>query len=154
MKSEKIVLGSDHGGFELKEKLRKWLEKEGHSVKDVGCFNEESVDYPEFGAIVARQAKGKKIGIAVCGTGIGICMAANKVKGARAALVFDAFTGKMAREHNNANVLCFGGRTTSFVKAKSAVNAFLERLIKETPEALNLLAIKTEMEEEMEEEME
>jgi len=75
---------------------------------------------------VARKAKGKKIGIAVCGTGIGICMAANKIKGARAALVYDSFTGKMARKHNNANVLCFGGRTTSFLKAKSAVTAFLK----------------------------
>jgi len=123
----KIVMGSDHGGFALKEKLKKWLEKEGHSVEDLGCYSRESVDYPEYGARVARAVAGKKkIGIAICGTGIGICMAANKIKKIRAALIHNEFTGRMAKEHNNANVICLGGRTTSFAQAKKAVKAFLE----------------------------
>ena len=123
----KIVMGSDHGGFELKEKLKKWLEKKGHSVEDIGCYSKESVDYPDYGAKVARAVVGKnRIGIAICGTGIGICMAANKIKGIRAALIYNEFTGKMAKEHNNANVVCLGGRTTRFAQAKKAVNAFLK----------------------------
>ncbi len=123
----KIVVGSDHGGFELKEKLKEWLVGEGHSVEDVGCSGERC-DYPDFGAAVARKVAGQteRIGIAVCGTGIGVCIAANKIKGVRAALVYDEFTAKMAREHNNANVICLGGRTTEFGKAKEIVRVFLE----------------------------
>lgn len=123
----KIVIGSDHGGFTLKEKLKKWLEKEGHSTEDLGCYSKKSVDYPEYGAKVARAVAGKnKIGIAICGTGIGICMAANKIKKIRAALIYNEFTGRMAKEHNNANIICLGGRTTSFPQAKKAVKAFLK----------------------------
>jgi len=121
-----IVIGSDHGGFELKEKLKEWLAGEGHSVEDVGCTGEKC-DYPDFGAAVAKKVAGQteKIGIAICGTGIGICMAANKVKGVRAAMIYDEFTAKMAREHNNANVVCLGGRTIDEGKAKEIVGVFL-----------------------------
>jgi len=122
-----IIVGSDHGGFELKEKLKEWLVGEGHSVEDVGCAGERC-DYPDFGAAVAGKVAGQteRIGIAVCGTGIGISIAANKIKGIRAALIHNDFTARMAREHNNANVICLGGRTTEFGKAKKIIQIFLE----------------------------
>jgi len=121
-----IVVGSDHGGYGLKLKVREWLEGEEHKVKDIGCHSRESCDYPDFAEKTAKVvARNDKLGIVFCGTGIGVCMAANKVKGIRAALVYDAFTGRMAREHNNANVLCLGGRTTEFEKAREAIAAFL-----------------------------
>ncbi|MEM0359778.1 MAG: ribose 5-phosphate isomerase B [Candidatus Diapherotrites archaeon] len=123
-----FFLGSDHGGYPLKEKVKKWLESEGHSIKDFGCFSVESCDYPEFAEKVARAVTKNKdsIGLLFCGTGIGMSIAANKIKGIRAALLHNAFEGKMAKEHNNANVLCFGGRTVSFRNAKKAITAFLK----------------------------
>lgn len=123
----KLVIGADHGGFTLKERIKKWLESMDFEVEDLGTFTEKSCDYPDFaGKVAGKVSEGKGIGLLFCGTGIGMCMAANKVKGIRAALVFNEFTGKMAREHNNANVLCLGGRTTSFEQAKKAINAFLK----------------------------
>jgi ribose 5-phosphate isomerase B len=123
-----FVLGSDHGGFPLKEKTKKWLESKGHAVKDLGCFSEERCDYPDYAEKVAKAVAKKKgaIGLLFCGTGIGMCIAANKVKGSRAALVYNETTGRMAKEHNNANTLCLGGRTTSFANAKKAIGAFLK----------------------------
>ena len=121
-----IVVGSDHGGFGLKQRVKEWLESEEHKVRDVGCHSAESCDYPDFAEKAARAVAGtEKLGIVFCGTGIGVCMAANKVKGIRAALVYDEFTGRMAKEHNNANVLCLGGWTTEFEKAREAISAFL-----------------------------
>ncbi len=125
---EKIAIGSDHAGFVLKEKIKKWLEKEGYAVSDFGCFSAESCDYPDYAEKVAREvAKRKNItGILVCGTGIGMCIAANKIKGIHAALIHNEFTGRSAREHNNANVICLGARVINFATAKKAVNAFLK----------------------------
>ncbi len=122
-----IFLGSDHGGFALKGFLKEKLGK-GHEVKDVGCESEESCDYPDFAEKVARavaNAKGS-IGILCCGTGIGMCMTANKIKGIRAAVLWDEFSAKMAREHNNANVICLGGRVLGKEEALKLVEVFLE----------------------------
>lgn len=121
-----FFIGSDHAGFELKEKIEKWLKKKEIVVKDVGTFNNESVDYPDIAAKLARNvAKTKKEGILICGTGIGVSIAANKVKGVRAALAHDALTAKMAKQHNNANVLCLGGRIHNAKAAEKIVNAWL-----------------------------
>lgn len=123
----RIVLGSDHAGFSVKEAIRKFLETEGYAVDDQGTWSEESVDYPDFGKavgerVVSRQAD---LGIAVCGTGIGISIAANKVPGVRAAVAHDVMTARLAREHNDANVLTLGGRVVSSEAAIEMVQVFL-----------------------------
>jgi len=108
----KIALGSDHAGFELKNRIAGRLAALGHEIVDCGCSSEESCDYPDYGAKVGRAvASGEcERGIAVCGTGIGIGMAAGKVPGVRAAVVHNRFTVQMSREHNDANVLALGSR--------------------------------------------
>ncbi|MCA1690669.1 MAG: ribose 5-phosphate isomerase B [Actinobacteria bacterium] len=123
----RIAIGSDHAGYELKSELVEHLREEGHDVEDLGTHSEESVDYPEYGALVARAVVGGEAdyGVCVCGTGIGIGIAANKVKGARAAVVHDATSARMAREHNNANVVCVGARLTGPQAAADAVDTFL-----------------------------
>jgi len=123
----RVFLGSDHGGFALKEFLKEKLGKK-HEIKDLGCSTGESCDYPEFGKKVAElvaKSNGKALGILCCGTGIGMSLAANKVKGARAALVYDDFTAKMARQHNNANIACLGGRCTDNETALKLAETFL-----------------------------
>jgi len=106
-----IYLGSDHGGFQLKEEIKKFLEEKGEQLEDLGIENEESCDYPDFAFKVAEKvAETNQRGILICGTGIGMSMAANKVKGVRATLVWDEFTAKMSRNHNNSNLLCLGAR--------------------------------------------
>jgi len=110
-----VALGADHAGFPLKEDLKTWLIARGYDVVDLGTQSAESVDYPDFavavgGAITAGKADR---GVIVCGTGIGMAMAANKVPGVRAAACSDAFTARMSREHNDANVLALGARVTS-----------------------------------------
>ncbi len=123
-----VFLGSDHGGFALKEAVRKWLEGKGIEAVDLGCFSEENCDYPDYAEKTAVKVKGAKnaLGILFCGTGIGMCIAANKVKGIRAALIHNEYSARMAKEHNNANVLCLGGRTMNFEQATSAIEAFLK----------------------------
>jgi ribose 5-phosphate isomerase B len=107
----KVVVGSDHAGFALKEHLKKMLAQWGHEVEDVGTHSTESTDYPDWGAAVGhRTVENKTLGVAVCGSGIGISIAANKVAGVRAALVSDSTAARLAREHNDANVLCLGER--------------------------------------------
>jgi len=108
----KISVGSDHAGFAVKQALAQRLRELGHDVIDHGCDSEASVDYPDFGAEVARSVAtgASERGICVCGTGIGIAMAAGKVAGVRAATVHDRFTAEMSRQHNDANVLCLGAR--------------------------------------------
>ncbi len=123
----KIALGADHGGYELKKEIKNYLMENGYEVLDLGTNNSESVDYPEYGkkvgeAVVSGEAK---YGIVICGTGIGISMAANKVKGVRAALCHNIFTTKLTREHNNANVLAMGGRVLGIGLALAMVETFL-----------------------------
>ncbi|MEM7337303.1 MAG: ribose 5-phosphate isomerase B [Actinomycetota bacterium] len=123
----RLAIGSDHAGFQLKTTISEHLHGLGHDVVDVGTHGEESVDYPDFGAAVGQAvATGDaELGIAVCGSGIGIGIAANKVPGVRAATVNDATGGHLCREHNNANVLCLGQRMVGVAVALDAVDAFL-----------------------------
>ncbi len=123
----RIALGADHAGFKLKEHLRERLGEWGHEVLDLGTHSTDSVDYPQFGAAVGRAVvQGHaELGVALCGSGIGICIAANKVVGVRAAQAWDSLSAKLAREHNDANVLCFGERLIGFDTATAALEAFL-----------------------------
>lgn len=125
----KIAMGSDHGGIHLKNHIKAYLEGKGYEVIDHGTYTEDSCDYPDFAKKVCEDitsgASGAEKGILVCGTGIGISMAANKCKGIRAALVADVFSAKMAAEHNNANVICMGERTTGVGLAEMMVETFL-----------------------------
>jgi len=123
----RIALGADHAGFQVKESIKRYLESAGHTVDDVGTGSEESVDYPDFAREAAgRVADGKDdLGILVCGTGIGMTIAANKVAGIRAALAQDPATARLAREHNNANVLAIAGRVMSGESAVAIVREFL-----------------------------
>ena len=122
----KIIIGADHAGFKLKEKIKEYLEELKHSPEDLGTFSKESVDYPLVAEKVAEKvAKTKSIGILVCGSGIGMCITANKIKGIRAALCYDEYTAKVARKHNNANILCLGSRTESARDYKRIIKTFL-----------------------------
>lgn len=123
----KIALGADHGGFELKEKVKTHLIKNGYEVLDLGTNSCDSVDYPEFGHAVGNVVAEKKaeFGIVICGTGIGISIAANKVAGIRAALCTNTTMARLTREHNNANILAMGGRIIGDVLALEMVDVFL-----------------------------
>ncbi len=122
-----IALGADHAGYHMKEALKKYLTGAGCAVVDAGTSSEESVDYPDFACAVARQvASGAcEIGLLFCGTGIGMAMAANKVPGVRAANVHDLPTARLAREHNDANVLAIGSRVVDDAAAIAIVREFL-----------------------------
>ncbi len=124
----KITIGSDHGAVELKEEVKKVLaEFDGVEVKDVGTFGKESVDYPDIAEkVCADVVSGEsERGIVLCGTGLGISIAANKIKGIRCALCNDVYSAKKSREHNNANVLAMGGRVLGFGPAGEIVRAWL-----------------------------
>lgn len=123
-----IVIGSDHGGLNLKTALNIYLAGRGVEVTDAGTNSDDSVDYPDFGQKVAEIVISGQadLGILICGTGIGMSIAANKVPGIRAALVTDAFMARMAREHNNANILVLGGRVLDDQKACDLVGAWLD----------------------------
>jgi ribose 5-phosphate isomerase B len=123
----KIAIGSDHGGFELKEKVVKFLIENKYEILDLGCNSSESVDYPKYGRLVGEAVVEKKAdkGIVICGTGIGISIAANKVKGVRAALCTNTTMARLTREHNDANVLAMGGRIVGDVLALEMVEIFL-----------------------------
>lgn len=122
----RVALGSDHGGLALKNELARHLSGQGFSVTDLGTHSSESVDYPEFGAAVGRAvAEGSAdFGVAVCGSGLGICIAANKIAGVRAVTVHDVTSARLSRAHNDANVICFGERLIGGEVAKDAVNMF------------------------------
>lgn len=122
-----IAIGCDHGGIQIKNAVIEYLKKNGIEYQDFGCFTEESVDYPIYAYKVAETvSKGDaEAGIICCGTGIGVSMAANKVKGIRAAVVSDEFCAEMTRRHNNANVLCMGGRVIDEEKAVKLASIFL-----------------------------
>ena len=124
----KVAIGSDHAGFELKSALLSWLHEAGHEVIDVGTDSLDSCDYPVFGAAVGRAvASGSAdLGVAVCGSGEGICMAANKIPGVRAGVIRTAEDAELTRRHNNANVACFGGRVTAVAEAQDALDVFIK----------------------------
>ena len=123
----KIAIGADHGGFELKESIKKHLEEVGEfEITDYGTYSSESVDYAAIAYKVGTAVTEEKIlGILCCGTGIGISMAANKVKGVRAACCSDYFSAKLTRAHNDANILCLGGRVVGAGLANELVDVFL-----------------------------
>lgn len=123
-----LALGCDHGGYELMQEVKAHLENRGFEYKDFGCYSTESVDYPEYAKKVAHAvADGEcELGILICGTGIGISIAANKVKGIRAALCADCFSAAATKEHNNANILAMGARTTGPGLALKIVDTFLD----------------------------
>lgn len=123
-----IVIGSDHGGLNLKTALNSYLARRGLQIEDAGTNSDSSVDYPDFGQKVAEMViDGQaELGILICGTGIGMSIAANKIPGIRAALVTDVFMARMAREHNNANILVLGGRVLDEQKACDLVGAWLD----------------------------
>jgi ribose 5-phosphate isomerase B len=123
----RIAVGADHAGFAAKEEVKRWLQDWGHEVDDVGTHGSEPVDYPAYAARVAsRVASGSDaLGVLVCGSGIGVCIAANKVPGIRAAYATDTYSAKVSRAHNDANVLCLGARVTGPELMKDLVAAFL-----------------------------
>lgn len=123
-----IGIGNDHGGYELKMHIKKLLESKGVEVKDFGIHNTDSVDYPDIAVPVCESVVNGECecGILVCGTGIGMSIAANKINGIRAAHVTDSFSARMTKMHNNANVICLGGRITGPEIASDIVEAYLK----------------------------
>jgi len=128
MVEKKIAVGADHAGFELKEKIKLFLGELGYEVVDFGANSTDSVDYPLIAKALAIEVvkKNPERGILICGTGIGMSVAANKIKGVIAATCHDIATAKLARQHNNSNILTFGGRITSLELAKEIVKVWLE----------------------------
>jgi ribose 5-phosphate isomerase B len=138
VESMRIALGSDHAGYDLKTLLKSSLESWGHDVLDLGTTSaSQPVDYPDYGVAVGRAVASRdaELGVAVCGSGIGIAIAANKVPGVRAAVVHDVTSGHLAREHNHANVLCLGGRLTGSSVALEALAAWLNAVPENRHEA-------------------
>lgn len=128
MKPKKIAIGSDHAGYEGKERAKEVLGALGVEVLDKGADGLESVDYPDFGAAVGRAVAGGEVdrGVLLCGSGIGISIAANKIPGVRAALCWNEETARLARRHNDANVLCIGARLIEPELAARIIRAFFE----------------------------
>ena len=125
---KKIAIACDHGGYELKKDIIKHLNARGFEIVDFGCDSTQSVDYPDY-ALPASQAVAKgecDLGILICGTGIGMSLCANKVKGIRAACCSDTFSARMTRMHNNSNILCFGARVVGLGLATDMVDLFLD----------------------------
>jgi ribose 5-phosphate isomerase B len=124
----KIVIAADHGGFELKELIAKSLLEAGREIVDVGCFSNESVDYPDFAkkAVECIVSGECQMGVLICGTGIGMSIAANRNRAIRAANCSNVYTAKMSREHNNANILCLGARVLEADVAVEMVHVWLE----------------------------
>lgn len=123
----RIAIGADHAGVILKDQLKQWLIERGDDVDDVGTQGADSVDYPDFAGMVAHKVAdgAAERGVLVCGSGIGMAIAANKVKGIRAAAVVDEASARLCREHNNCNVLAVGARLTAFEEACELVRIFL-----------------------------
>lgn len=137
----KIALGSDHGGYQLKENLKECLMELNVEYVDFGCENEKSVDYPDIGFKVAIEVKSGKYdrGILICGTGIGMSVIANKVRGIRAALCHNEFTARCAREHNDANILVLGGKVIGSGLAKEIVKVWLNTKFSQEERHINRL---------------
>ncbi len=125
-----IAIASDHTGVELKLHLMKFLLKRGHNVIDMGVRRKNKVDYPDYAKKVARAVAEEEVplGILLCGSGIGMCITANRFPGVRAALVHDHFTARMAKSHNNANILCIGARVTAKELAQELVETWLSTI--------------------------
>lgn len=123
----KIAIACDHGAYDYKVEIKKMLEEQGHQVIDCGCDSTASVDYPDYGSAAARMVAAGEVdtGIVMCGTGIGISISANKIKGIRCALCTDTTMARLTREHNDANMLAMGQRTTGIETAKDIVEVFL-----------------------------
>ncbi len=123
---KKVAVGCDHGGFVLKDRVVSTLKALGAEVEDFGCFDENSVDYPEYGEKVARAvASGRcELGVVMCGTGIGISISANKVRGIRCAVVTNTYMAKLTKNHNNANIIALGGRVITPDEAEEIVKAW------------------------------
>ena len=124
----KIAIAADHGGFELKDSMVEYIKSLGNEVMDLGTNSADSVDYPDYAKKVCEeiQQENSALGILICGTGIGMSLAANKFEGIRAACVSDVYSAKMSRHHNNANVLCIGARVIGDEVAKLIIKTFLE----------------------------
>jgi len=137
-----IAIASDHGGYDLKLAIIEYLTQAGYSYEDFGCNDRQSVDYPDYADKVSRvvAAKDFECGILICGTGIGMSIAANKVQGIRASLCHDTFSARMAREHNNANILTLGGRVIGVGLARDIVQTWLKT--KFTREERHIIRIK------------
>jgi len=123
----RIALGCDHRGFKMKQAVMEFLQQSGYSYHDFGCYSTESVDYPDFAQKVGNAVASGEFdrGILICDTGIGMCIAANKIKGIRAALCHDTFTAKRARLHNDANILCLRGENIEVNEAREIVKTYL-----------------------------
>jgi ribose 5-phosphate isomerase B len=124
----KLAIGCDHGGFALKTHLLTFLREKSIELSDEGSHDDSSVDYPDYAAKVAKKVSTKEVdgGILICGTGIGMCIAANKFDGVRAAVLTDENAAKLAKAHNNANVICLGGRVLKAAQAKELISIWLE----------------------------
>ena len=122
-----IVIGSDHGGFDMKERLKPFLQKMGHHVTDFGCYSKESVDYPDIALLVSQAVAAKDFdcGILLDGFGGGVCVAANKVKGVRAVNAYDVQAARFAAAHDDANVLCLGGMTMGELTLQEVLKVYL-----------------------------
>lgn len=131
----RIAIGADHGGVDLKIAIRQHLESAGHDVQDFGAYSHESTDYPDYARAVAEVvARGQfDRGILICGTGQGMAITANKVRGIRAAVCLDTYSARMSREHNNANVLCLGGRVVGPGLALDIVDIWLRTEFSDSP---------------------
>jgi len=123
----RIALGCDHRGFKLKQAVMEFLQQSGYSYQDFGCYSTESVDYPDFAQKVGNAVASGEFdhGILICDTGIGMCIAANKIKGIRAALCHDTFAAERARLHNDANILCLRGENIEVYEALEIVKSYL-----------------------------
>ena len=137
----KVALGSDHGGYQLKENLKEYLKELNVEYIDFGCENEKFVDYPDIGFKVAIEVKNGKCdrGILICGTGIGMSIVANKVKGIRAALCHNELTARYSREHNDANILVLGGRVIGSGLAREIVKVWLNTKFSQEKRHINRL---------------
>ncbi|MGN0483485.1 MAG: ribose 5-phosphate isomerase B [Lachnospiraceae bacterium] len=124
----KIAIGNDHAAVALKNEIMQYLKELGHEVVNFGTDSEESCNYPEYGEKVGRAVAAKEVdcGVLICGTGVGISIAANKVKGVRAAVCSEPTTARLVKEHNNANIIAFGARIVGSEAAKSIVKAYLD----------------------------
>ena len=144
VKNMKIAIGSDHGGYDLKEQVKYYLVKNGYDVVDVGTYSKQSCHYPEYAIKCARQVSEGvcKFGIIICTTGEGVVMAANKVKGVRAGLAYNTDVARLMREHNDANVIAFGAKYVSFAETVERLSAFLDAKFLEGRHAIRVQMIK------------